>query len=213
MKRIVITGGSGDLGRKVAHAFSDGGWIVDAPGKNELDVTDPRQVTAYFAAREVDLLVCCAGRVEDRPLLKLDEASWDRLLAVNLRGAADCAREVFPSMKRNGGGHVVFISSRSAVHPPPGQAAYATAKAALLGLTKDLATRYGPARIRVNAVLPGFLETKMTSAVPPVRRSQILSDHVLGRFNTVGTVANFIRFLHEQLPHTSGQVFQLDNRP
>jgi 3-oxoacyl-[acyl-carrier protein] reductase len=61
-------------------------------------------------------------------------------------------------------------------------------------------------------VLPGFLETTMTSGVTPMRREQILADHTLGRFNTCAHAAEFIRFLHHQMPHTSGQVFQLDSR-
>jgi 3-oxoacyl-[acyl-carrier protein] reductase len=115
-------------------------------------------------------------------------------------------------MIARGHGHIIFISSRSAKHPPIGQAAYATAKAALLGLTADLASRHGPSNIRVNTVLPGFMETRMTENITQTRRQQVLADHSLGRFNTCRQTAAFIRFLHHELPHTSGQVFQLDSR-
>jgi 3-oxoacyl-[acyl-carrier protein] reductase len=116
-------------------------------------------------------------------------------------------------MRRLGQGHVVFISSHSAIHPPPGQVAYATAKAALLGLTSGLAIELGPEQIRVNAILPGFLETRMTQGVSSLRREQVLSAHTLGRFNTCEAAAAMIAFLHHALPHTSGQMFQLDSRP
>lgn len=91
--------------------------------------------------------------------------------------------------------------------------AYATAKAALLGLTTALADEHGPSGLRVNAILPGFLETKMTRAVSGKRKSEVLENHALGRFNTPDAVAAFIFHLQEDLPHTSGRIFQLDSRP
>lgn len=213
MKRVVITGGSGGLGSAVSRVFMDAGWRVDALGSRDLDVTDPVAVAAYFAAGPLDLLVCCAGIISDGPLLRLGEEDWDRTLEVNFKGAADCAHAAIPGMTSRGEGHIVFISSHSAIYPPAGQAAYATAKAALLGLTTDLARRHGPDNIRINAVLPGFLETPMTAAVSDKRRSEILADHCLGRFNTPAAAAKFIHDLQHHLPHTSGQVFRLDNRP
>jgi 3-oxoacyl-[acyl-carrier protein] reductase len=140
------------------------------------------------------------------------ENEWDEVFAVNFQGAIDCAAEVLPEMIRQGHGHVVFISSYSALHPAVGQAAYAASKAALLGLTADLAARHGSSNIRVNAILPGFIETGMTETVSARRKTEILADHSLNRFNTLAAVAKFIRHLHEDLPHTSGQVFQLDSR-
>ncbi len=115
-------------------------------------------------------------------------------------------------MRERNGGHIIFISSYSAIHPPIGQAAYAASKAALLGLTQGLAAELGPMGIRVNAVLPGFMETPMTCAVSDGRRIEILSDHSLGRFNTPAIISKFIRHLQEDLVHTSGQVFNLDSR-
>ena len=210
VQHLVVTGANGGLGRALLVAF--GGWQIHAPSREELDVADVGAVRDYLADRPVDLLVYAAGMIRDAPLLKLDETNWDQILAVNYQGAAECAKVALSTMRARGGGHIVFISSRSALHPPAGQSAYATAKAALLGLTHDLAARHGPDNIRVNAILPGFLETRMTAAVTATRQSQILSDHCLERFNTPEVVAKFIRYLHDELPHTSGQVFQLDSR-
>lgn len=208
----VITGGGGTLATAIAAEFRDAGWLVEAPVRRELDVADPGAVRRYFNNRTPDLLVCAAGVTRDAPLARLDETSWDETWRVNYRGALDCARAVIPAMAARGAGHVVFISSRSAVTPPPGQAAYAAAKAALLGLTRDLAATHGPSNIRVNAILPGFLDTRMTAKVTPARRAQVLAAHSLGRLNTCDRVAAFVRFLHHELPHTSGQVFHLDSR-
>jgi 3-oxoacyl-[acyl-carrier protein] reductase len=211
--RILVTGGRGGLATAVAHAFRTASWHVDAPGRDALDVADPASVRAWFAGRPTpDLLVCAAGSTRARPLLRLTEADWDRVLADNLTGAARCARAALPAMVRRGGGHIVFVSSWSAHHPPPGQAAYAAAKAGLLGLMRSLAREAGPSGIRVNAILPGFLETNMTRKLAPERIDAVRRAHVLGRFNHPAQVAEFLLFLEIHLPHTSGQVFQLDSR-
>jgi len=208
----VITGGSGTLGSAVADSLRADGWVVDAPGSGDLDVRSEDEVRAYFADRVPDLLVCAAGVIRDARLARLTGKAWDEVWSVNFQGALACARAVIPGMERRGGGHVVFISSYSAISPPVGQAAYAAAKAAVLGLTRDLARQHGSGNVRVNAVLPGFLETRMTAEVSEPRRAAVLAEHSLGRFNTCEAVAGFIRHLHGQLPHTSGQVFQLDSR-
>lgn len=212
VNQLVITGGSGGLGRAIIEAFAAASWQIAAPGRAELDVTDPVAIRSYFKARPVDLLVCAAGMIRDAPLARLNESAWDEVLAVNYQAAAACAAAVLPRMIGQGSGHVIFISSYSALQPPVGQVAYATAKAALLGLAAFLTQTNGPHGIRVNVILPGFLETRMTDSVSPSRKSEILAEHTLGRFNTPDTVARFIRHLHEDLPHTSGQVFQLDSR-
>jgi 3-oxoacyl-[acyl-carrier protein] reductase len=212
MKHAVITGGTGGLGSAVTAALRQPDWTVEALGSGDFDLRDETAIRDYFRNRKVDLLVCCAGITRDALLPRLASESWDETYAVNFTAAWLCAGAVLPAMIERGGGHVIFISSQSAIHPPAGQTAYATAKAALLGLTKDLARRHGPQNIRVNAILPGFLETPMTSHLSAQRRMEILAAHHLGRFNTPDSVARFIHFLHHSLPHTSGQIFQLDSR-
>lgn len=208
----VVTGGTGALGRAIAKALQEIGWTVEAPGSDTLDVRDPKLLSHFFELRPVELLVCAAGITHDALLPRLSPQAWDETWAVNFQGAHDCAQAALPGMISRGSGHIVFISSYSAQHPPAGQVAYATAKAALLGLARDLALRHGSANIRINCVLPGFLETRMTQKVSEARRNDVLSDHALGRFNTCDRVAAFIRFLHHEQPHTSGQIFQLDSR-
>ncbi len=209
---VVITGGEGGLARALDAAFTAAGHEVLSPGRGRLDVTDPDAVRDFFREHPADLLVCNAGLTRDAPLARLDEAAWDEAMAVNLRGAALCAAAASRTMLKNRRGHIVFVSSFSALHPPAGQAAYAAAKAGLLGLAKSLARELGPAGIRVNTILPGFLDTPMTAALSAERREQVRREHVLDRFNTPEAVAAFLVHLHDQLPHTSGQVFQLDSR-
>lgn len=213
VNRGVITGGGGGLGKALVEAFSTPDWEIVAPDRATLDVSDSNAIWPWFHLRQVDLLICAAGIIRDVPILRMNEEDWNEVIAVDYQGAADAAAAVLPGMISRGRGHIVFISSHSALHPPGGQAAYATAKAALLGLTTSLARRQGPYGIRVNAILPGFLETQMTKALSTPRKTQILADHALGHFNTPAVAAKFIRYLHEHLPNTSGQIFQLDSRP
>ncbi len=213
MLQLVITGGGGGLGRALSAAFHSPLWQASAPGHGELDVCDAAALCGYFSGRSVDLLICAAGLTRDAPLAHLSERAWDDVIAVNFGGAQACAAAVLPGMLARGSGHIVFISSFSARHPPVGQAAYATAKAGLLGLTQQLAARHGRHGVRVNAILPGFLETPMTRQVTALRRAAIRAEHALDAFNTPAAVAGFIHHLHHQLPHTSGQFFQLDSRP
>lgn len=212
VKQLIITGGHGGLATAIAEVFDTLNWEITAPGRSELDVTDLTGIAQFFRNRRVDLLICAAGVTRDALLPRLSENAWDDVMAVNFHGASACARNVIPAMIARGTGHIVLISSRSALYPPAGQAAYAAAKAALLGLGSDLARETGPHGIRVNTVLPGFLETPMTHKILTTRRREILAEHALGRFNTATAVARFIRFLHLELLHTSGQVFQLDSR-
>ena len=211
--RAVITGGEGDLAREIAVHLNEHAFRVETPGRAELDVTQPDQVHAYFSKREVDLLVCNAGITRDQPLARLTETDWQEVIDVNLKGAIRCTHAAIENMKSRGGGSIVIVSSYSALHPPVGQSAYAASKAALLGWVSELAQEVGEDNIRINAILPGFLETKMTNSVRKERKGEAIAEHALKRLNTSSQLAAFIRFIHQELPHTSGQVFQLDSRP
>lgn len=211
---VVITGGRGSLAqaidRYIAHAEPT--WNVVCPDRQQMDVTCQESINSYLSELSCDLLIAAAGEIADGTLAKASSEQWDRLLQSNLRGAAYSAKIASQSMLKKKRGHVIFIGSYSGFHPPAGQVIYASAKAALTGLTKSLAREWGSSNIRVNLILPGFLENHMTSQVSEVRKAQVLEQHCLHRYNTESSVAAFVHALHTQLPHTSGQVFNLDSR-
>lgn len=208
---VLITGGGGTLARATAAAFAAAGWRVHAPGRNTLDVNDPASVAAFVGTLDaLDLLILCAGLSEDRAFPALDAATWDAVLGANLRGAFLPFRATLPLLMRSRGA-AIFIGSRVGRRGAAGQSAYAAAKAGLLALAQSAAREHGADGIRVNVVLPGFLETRMTAAVTPARRAAVLAEETLGRFNTPEETARFLVFL-AGMPHTSGQVFQLDSR-
>ncbi len=212
-RTVLITGGQGDLGKAVHHELDAQGFQVIAPGKAELNVADKASITAFLATLpKLDLVVHCAGVLRDRRFASMTEEDFETVLRVNLTGAFQVSQAALRSMARQRRGHLLFIGSNSARWGAIGQANYAAAKAGIIGLTHSLAREYGGRNIRVNCILPGLLETKMTAHLTPEILDQIRASHTLGRFNTCEEVAKFVAFLESHLPHTSGQIFQLDSR-
>jgi 3-oxoacyl-[acyl-carrier protein] reductase len=169
-------------------------------------------VRKYVAAqKELDLLVHCAAVKRDAPISMITEADWDAVLATDVGGAFRMAQAVQPLLQRSAQGHAVFIGSYSALSGPAGQCAYAASKAALLGFSRSLAREWAPHGIRVNAILPGWLETKFTADVAPEIAESVRQQHLLGKFNSVEDVAAFLLALQSLLA-ISGQIFQLDSR-
>lgn len=209
---VLITGGSGGLAGALREEFSTNGWNVIAPGRETLDVTSADHVARYFSGlKHLDLLINNAGIRRDALLAQQPESDRDAVLDVCLRGAFLCSREAARLMTSQRNGHILNVGSKSALTGPAGQSAYAAAKAGLIGLTKSLAAELGPSGVRVNCVLPGWLETKFTAGLPAEVIERARKAHVLGKFSTPRDAARFICFLHG-MTGVSGQVFQLDSR-
>ncbi len=213
MAIALITGGEGTLASSLHRELSTQGYEIHAPGKSVLDVADTPSITAYMAGMpRLDLLICNAGLVADKPMPRMEDDDFSKVLDVCLTGAFRTARAALKLMSKQKQGHIVFIGSFSAWRGPIGQANYAAAKAGLFGLAESLAKEYGGRNIRVNVVLPGFMETKMTISLKESTREEYRQTHALGRFNTPAETARFIAFLDREMPHTSGQIFNLDSR-
>lgn len=217
-RTAVITGGQGDLAAPLRGELAEGGFRVLAPGRAELDVRSRESVTAFFSRVEkLELLVLNAAIVRDQSAQHMEASTFAEVVETNLTGAMRCARAALPLLLRDvsagqGMGHVVLLGSFSGLGGAVGQTNYAAAKAGLIGLTQSLAAEWGASGLRVNCVLPGFMETKMTAPLSEAVRERARARHVLGRFNEPGRAAKFIRFLHEEMLHTSGQVFNVDSR-
>lgn len=211
---VVITGGEGDLARVLQQHLAAAGYEVLAPGRAQLDVSDPASVQAFFKqAPRVGLLINNAGVTLDALMTRMDPADWHRALQVNLDGAWRCGKAALRGLLKSPGGfgHILHIGSYSGLAGNVGQANYAASKAGLLGLTRAMAQEYGAKGLRVNCVLPGYLKTKMTAGVSPAAEQRSREKHVLGRFNTPDQAARFIVLL-DAMVHVSGQHFQLDSR-
>ena len=233
-RHIVVAGATGGIGRAVVRRFLDGGARVqgfygrdeakadalrkDASSRGgalalaKCDITDAGAVAAAFKALgPIDAVVNAAGIIADRPFAKMSEAEWGRVLDVNFKGAFHVMKAAVKPLTKNKGGHIIAISSLSAVRGNAGQANYAASKGAILGLTLAAARELGGSNIRVNAVLPGFLDTDMTRGLADDVKDAVRRQNVLGRISTTEEVASFIHFL-TTTEHISGQVFNLDSR-
>ena len=227
-KVVVITGAAGGLGRALVHEFLSDEWFVFAGSRGgrfdpverlssiEMDVTNPMTVSRAIeeiAAHQgrLDCLINNAGLTSDALLPHLSEADWQRVIDVNLTGAFRCSRAIAQQMIEQHDGHIINVSSFAGRAGATGQASYAAAKAGLLGLTQSLARELGPHNVRVNAILPGLLPTRMTASLTSERMQAYAAANALGRINSLDEVARFIRFL-AGTRNISGQMFQLDSR-
>jgi 3-oxoacyl-[acyl-carrier protein] reductase len=182
----VITGGNTGIGRAVAIAYADEGadvavaWIAREPEAHSLvreieqrgrralairtDVTVEADVRAMVArVREVfgrvDILVSNAGIQQAQAITELRVEDWDRMIAVHMRGAFLCCREVAPVMIAQKGGRIIIVTSQLAYIGRPLYTAYSAAKGGLLSFTRALAQELAPHGVLVNAVAPGLIDT------------------------------------------------------
>ena len=166
-KVALVTGAAQGIGRAIAVGLAELGATVvsadraPADGIVPLDVSDARAVAEVVAGLDrIDILVNNAGIFPRSPVLELAEDEWDRVLAVNLKGAYLCAQAAGRAMRDQGtGGRIVSITSGAAFVPTSQSAAYAASKAGLVALTRVLALELAPHRITVNAVAPGLTDT------------------------------------------------------
>jgi 3-oxoacyl-[acyl-carrier protein] reductase len=200
---------------------SAGGRALAIP----VDVTNREQVEAAAArtAEELgrlDILVAVAGITRDNLLFKMTDDEWDGVIDTHLKGSFMAARATQKYMVEQRYGKMIFTSSTSALGNR-GQANYSTAKAGLQGLTRTLAIELGPFNINVNAVAPGFIETRMTQAVAErmgVDWEQFKKDRAaqipVRRSGKPEDVANVVAFLvSDESSFVSGQIIYVAGGP
>lgn len=159
----------------------------------------------------LDVLVNNAGITHESLLVYMKERDWDRVMRTNLKGAFNCSRAAVRWMVKQRSGHIINVSSILGFQGARGESSYAASKAALIGLTKGLAKELGGAGISVNAVIPGFMPTRMTDGLKKDTKEKVRRLSALGRFPDTDTAASFIVYL-AGLETVSGQVFNLDSR-
>jgi NAD(P)-dependent dehydrogenase (short-subunit alcohol dehydrogenase family) len=164
------------------------------------DVTDASQVRRLFSTfpkGRVEVLVNCAGTNRPEPFLQVEPATFDLIMAVNLRGAFLVSQAAAEHMIRQGtGGSIVSVTSQMGHVGAANRSVYCASKHALEGLTKALAVELAPHAIRVNSVAPTFVETAMTRGyLTPGFRAAALAEIPLGRFGTADEVADAVAFL------------------
>ena len=190
-----------------------------------VDVRDPEAVAAFVAsaleaARRVDVLVNTAGGVAGQTMLPVEavsNADWREIFAINLDGAFHFTRAVVPAMKRRGGGAIVNISSGAGrSYSLTGIQAYASAKAGLIGFTRQTARELGPHGIRVNCVAPGFVRSNPASeaqwhAMGEAGQRSLVESIALRRLGTPEDIARAVRFFaSDDAAWITGQTISVD---
>lgn len=216
---VLVTGAARGIGRTIAQTFArEGASVVgldldpDAlaalreEGLAETvltcDITDPDAVRAAVATIEelhgrLDVLVNNAGINAEGPLETFDPALWDKVFAVNVRGVLNTCQAVIPLMKRQQSGRIINAASFAAIIPSVEAAAYGASKAAVVQMTRVLASELGPWGITVNAYAPGMIPTAMNgfSALDESAAASKLDQLSIRRWGLPEDVANLCLFL------------------
>ena len=167
------------------------------------------QVLADFG--RVDILVNNAGITKDGLAMRMTEAQWDAVIAVNLKSAFNFIHAVLPAMARQRGGNIINMASIAGQMGNPGQINYASSKAGLIAMAKSVAKEMGTRGIRANAIAPGFIISEMTNALPEAVREEYLKNIPLRRGGTPEDIANAALFLASDLSsYVTGQVIAVN---
>jgi NAD(P)-dependent dehydrogenase (short-subunit alcohol dehydrogenase family) len=242
-KTAVVTGAGSKrgIGRATAHTLAAAGWniavldldeasakdaaheVADRHGVQAVgigcDITDETSVDNALTVLDgalppVGALVNNAGITSPVPFLEVTGEEWDRVFAVNVRGAFNVTRRLAPGMAERGFGRIVFLSSVSAERGGGvfGGVAYSAAKAAELGFTRALARELGPRGVTVNAVAPGLIDTDITGgALEGERKEQLLAGIPVGRNGRVADVADLITYLcREETGYVTGATYDVN---
>ena len=232
-KVALVTGAARGIGQAIAKKLADAGadialcdlkaeWLtetaalVQAAGRKaqcfEADVSNAAAVEtvvdgAISACGKVDILVNNAGITKDALMIRMSEQDWDAVIAVNLKGTFLFTKAVARPMMKQRAGCVVNIASIIGLIGNAGQCNYAASKAGVIALTKSAAKELASRNVRVNAVAPGFIQTRMTEALSEDVRKRMLDAIPLGRFGTPEDVANVVLFLaSDASSYMTGQV-------
>ena len=237
-KTALITGAARGIGKAIALKFASEGadiaftdLVIDENGKateqeiaalgvkvkgyasNAADFTQTEEVVKQIKEEfgKIDILVNNAGITKDGLMLRMTEAQWDAVIAVNLKSAFNFIHALVPVMMRQRAGSIINMASVVGVHGNAGQSNYAASKAGLIALAKSVAQEMGSRGIRANAIAPGFIETAMTDALPEEVRKEWAERIPLRRGGTVDDIANVATFLASDMSsYVTGQVIQVD---
>ncbi|MBI2884740.1 MAG: 3-oxoacyl-[acyl-carrier-protein] reductase [Candidatus Omnitrophica bacterium] len=217
----IITGGARGIGRDIALLFAKEGadcalfdvneqalqatvQELEALGRRALglvvDVTSAAAVDGAVAKvldkmGRLDILINNAGITQDGLIVRMDEAQWDRVLDINLKGSFLCTRAASKVMLKARSGRIVSIASIVGIIGNPGQANYAASKAGLVGLTKSVARELASRGVTCNAIAPGFIQTEMTHRLPEDVKQRLRDQIPLGTLGEPGDVAQAALFL------------------
>ena len=232
-KVVLITGASGGMGRAIAQKFAGAQAKVAlndiAQAEEALKTISQELGGKYFLADvsrfgevekmiqdiqkefgRLDILVNNAGITQDRTLAKMTKEEWQKVIDIDLTGVFNCTKVALPLIIANQG-KIISISSLVGQRGNFGQVNYAAAKAGIIGFTKALTKEVGRFGVTVNAIAPGFIETRLTENLPPEVKETVKKFTPLGRFGKPEEVASLVAFLaSEEANFITGAVINID---
>jgi 3-oxoacyl-[acyl-carrier protein] reductase len=221
-KAGIVTGGTRGIGLAISTRLAKDGWDLLVTYQSDAEsAASAQQALAAFGGKvellaadistsdgagqtieaamqhfgKIDALINNAGITRDTLIMRMSEDDWDAVLSTNLKGAFLTSKAAVRPMLRQRSGRIVNLTSVVGRVGKAGQANYAAAKAGLVGLTKSLAKEVGSRGITVNAVAPGFIETRLTDVLPAELKESLLKQTPLGRFGSPEDVAGAVAFL------------------
>ena len=237
-KTALVTGAARGIGKAIALKFASEGanvaftdLVIDENGQeteaeiaaygvkakayasNAADFAQTAEVVNQVKQDfgSIDILVNNAGITKDGLMLRMTEAQWDAVIAVNLKSAFNFIHACTPIMMRQKSGSIINMASVVGVHGNAGQCNYAASKAGMIALAKSIAQEMGVKGVRANAIAPGFIETAMTAMLSDEVRAEWSKKIPLRRGGSPEDVANVAVFLGSDLSsYVSGQVIQVD---
>ncbi len=218
-KKLAIEGCDVALCDLKAEWLAETVGIIEAAGRKvkcfEANVSDSKAVDAVVdgAIKEfgkIDILINNAGITKDTLMIRMSEEDWDAVISVNLKGTFLFTKAVARPMMKQRTGTIVNVASIIGLIGNAGQCNYAASKAGVIALTKSAAKELAPRNIRVNAVAPGFIQTRMTDVLPEEVRQKMLDAIPMRRFGQPEDVANVVLFLAgDQSSYMTGQVLPI----
>ena len=227
MKHVVITGGSRGIGAAAVRRFAQRGdrvWFLyekehekakalsQETGATAIccDVAEGQLVKAAFKQiPDVDILICNAGIMHFGLLSMMEEADWDRIFAVNVKGIYHCVNAAMPFFLKKHSGSILTVSSMWGQVGASCEAAYSATKGAVIALTKALSKELGPSGITVNCIAPGVILTDMCASVDPAILEEMAQENPMGRNGTPEDVAKAMESLVES-EFITGQVLAVN---
>jgi 3-oxoacyl-[acyl-carrier protein] reductase len=202
-----------DAAEALVAELKGAGGAAEAAAGDVADDTVAQALVEGVVARHgrLDVVVNNAGIIKDGLLLTMRTEHWKRVMAVDVDGVFHVTRHALGVLWRAGGGSIVNVASVAAIRGGRGQTNYAAAKGAVLSFTRAVAVEVAERGVRVNAVLPGFIDTDMTAAVKRRAGDQVLARIPMARLGTPDDVAAMVAFLAgDDAAYVTGQGFVVD---
>lgn len=225
MKKVLITGATGSIGKAIVKEYAQNGYfvyihynsnktkalqILDEIKKGKIisfDIKNKNDIKSKLENLELDVLINNAGAIKDNLFFFMEDSEWSDVVDTNLNGTYYVIKAAIKNMIKAKSGSIVNVASVSGLVGNAGQANYSASKGGIIALTKSLSIELGRYNIRVNAIAPGIIESKMIESIK--NQKELKKMIPLGRFGTAKEVAKSVYFMGDSATYISGEVLNI----